>query len=202
MQGYFIYNEYNNYNKYVILSKEKKIITPIISKNACSTLAKLVLLNNNINISLDKYSALNDYYWKQLHKHTISINNLNDEYKIVSVIRDPIDRIISAYNTIGRNISVNDYLNKVIYTFNNYYDYNINRHIASQFIQYDINKTNLFIPINKLDDYLKTIDITIDRINCSKSEITIDRNKLLPYMYKDYILYNHIINSDKCYNNI
>lgn len=200
-----MYNDFSTsiyFNQYVILSQKYKIITPIISKNACSSL-KLISIQLECLKNKLKFSRLDTSYW---HCNNGKIFNLNKykDFKKVAVIRDPIQRIISAYNTIGRNIDFNLYIKNVIDTFKKYELYNIDRHITSQFIQYDYQNVDLFIPIKKLNKYLNTIDIENIIINKSNFNNLIipeeNRIELLELLKNDYKIYNSILNSNKCFN--
>ena len=198
MSSFFSFNELERfYNKIIPISEEKKIVTPIISKCACSTLFKIALLSKGKDCVTGKYESLNGW-WGYLKKMLIDNKHLAD-YKIVAVVRNPLDRICSAYNTVGNNMPVQDYVKKVIYTLENFEPCHIDRHIASQFEQYNLSMVNKFIPIEYLDKYLHSIGIDIERINVSKSPLKIDNDRLRELLNNDFRIYNEILNSDKCF---
>lgn len=60
----------------------------------------------------------------------------------------------------------------------------------------------MFIPIEKLNDYLKSIDIQKLEVNKSNVVRFINeetKNKLLEVLKEDYKIYNDILKSDKCF---
>lgn len=90
------------------------------------------------------------------------------------------------------------YINDVIYSLENRDDY-INRHIYSQFLTYDLDLIQTFVPIERLDDYLKTLGITTERANVTKSPIKINDEHLNAVLKIDFEIYNKILNSDLLY---
>ena len=189
------------FNQYVILSQKYKVITPIISKNACSSLKLISTELQKLKNKLE-FSNLGVSIWTCSKGKVFDLNKYKD-FKKVAVIRDPLQRIISAYNTIGRNIDFNLYIKNVINTFKNNELTNINRHITSQFIQYDYKNIDLFIPIEKLNKYLNTLDIKDIIVNKSTfTNLTIqeqDKMQLLELLKDDYKIYNDILKSNKCF---
>lgn len=199
MKNYVSFNEVKYYyNKFIVLSEQKKLATPIISKNACSTLFKVGLLEKGIQCDSIRYENLDSWWWL-LPRLLIKEENLLN-YKIVAVIRNPLDRISSAYNTIGNNISKEDYIDNVIHTLENFKEEDIDRHITSQFIQYDLSLIDMFIPIEYLDEYLHLINIDIERVNISKSPFKINNERLLNLLDNDFKIYNDILKGNKCFN--
>ena len=70
------------------------------------------------------------------------------------------------------------------------------------FFFYDYKDIDLFIPIEKLNDYLKSIDIQKLEVNKSNVVRFINeetKNKLLEALKEDYKIYNDILKSDKCF---
>lgn len=189
---------YVYYNKFVVISKTKKIITPIISKNACSTLFKIALLDaTGKECYKNKYDNL-CIEWLQLDSLLVKEEDLVN-YKKVAVIRNPLDRICSAYNTIGNGCNKEEFINKVINTLENFTTCDIDRHIASQFAQYDLQLIDEFIPIEYLDEYLYSIGIKTDRINVSRYTFNTNNKRLIELLNNDFKIYNEILNSDKCF---
>ncbi len=183
------------YNKFVGISEN--IATPIISKNACSSLFKIALNRTGYECHCDKYDNLIKWWGKR--KYLLIKEEYLVNYKKVAVIRNPLDRICSAYNTIGNNMPREDYINEVIGTLSNYDTNDINRHIASQFSQYDMNLIDEFIPIEYLDEYLHSNHIRVERVNVSKHTFKIDNERLNELLSEDFKIYNEILNGDKCF---
>lgn len=167
----------NNYLKF-----KDNLATPIISKCACST---LVALANNYCFSSDNtYKPIRGWGF-----YRYKPDEIKDCIKF-AVIRNPLERIESAYNTIGNNMPINDYIESVIKTLNNS---EIDRHIASQFLFYNINDIDIFVPIERLDDYLRSIGIKLIRINCSKNPIKINDSRLDILLEDDFEIYNKLL---------
>ena len=118
-----------------------------------------------------------------------SINDVKS-YTKFAVIRNTLERIESAYNTIGNKMSVSDYIDSVVETLSTLDNIEIDRHIASQFIFYNIDDIDIFVPIEKLNDYLKSIGINPIKINCSKSPIKINDARLNNLLKQDFEIYN------------
>ena len=198
MDRFYSKNEIQRYyNKFIVISEPKKIATPIISKNACSSLFKIALVRAGYECYCDKYGNIIKW-WGKRDSLLIKEEDLPN-YKKVAVVRNPLDRICSAYNTIGNNMPREDYVNEVICALSNYDANDINRHIASQFAQYDTNLIDEFIPIEYLDEYLHLIDIGAERINVSRYPFKIDNERLDELLEGDFKMYNEILNGDKCY---
>lgn len=188
------------YDLWTILSKEHKVITPIISKNACSSLVLISLKRNDLEKEYAFKSLGN--FWSDNKRNFIINPKEYKDFKKVAVIRHPVDRIISAYTTIGRNKRFYDYCDDVIDTLKNVEPKYINRHFTSQFLFYDYKDIDLFIPIEKLNDYLKQINIQKLEVNKSNVVRFINeetKNKLLEVLKEDYKIYTDILKSDKCF---
>lgn len=183
------------YNKFILISAQKNIVTPIISKNACSTLFRIALIKAGRSCVIDKYDRLGGLWGFQ---NSILVRDLAN-CKKVAVVRNPLDRICSAYNTVGYDIPKEDFINKVIYTLENFELRDIDRHITSQFVQYDLSLIDEFIPIEYLDEYLHSIGIDAERVNVSKSSIKIDNERLIDLLSDDFKIYNEILNGSKCF---
>ena len=87
-------------------------------------------------------------------------------------------------------MSVSDYIDSVVETLSTLDNIEIDRHIASQFIFYNIDDIDIFVPIEKLNDYLKSIGINPIKINCSKSPIKINDARLNNLLKQDFEIYN------------
>lgn len=188
-------------NRYLILSKEHKIITPIVSKCGSSTISNLVLNREGYPQDTTQYHRMLTRGWVELQRFTIKDSIANyDSYKRVAIIRDPLNRIESSYTTLGNGQSSEEYLEDVIFALQSYPVHRINRHIASQFVAYDKDKIDLFVPLMLLDKYLNTIDIGVpDKVNCSKEHIKFNSPTLNSLLQEDYMIYNEILNSNKCF---
>lgn len=196
--SFFFPNELKRvHNRIIPISEEKKIATPLICKCGCSTLLKIALLSKGLNCETGKYENLSAW-WEHCNDMLIDKEHLAD-YKIVAVVRNPLDRIGSAYNTVGNNMPVEDYVEKVIYTLENFEPCHIDRHIVSQFEEYSLSMVDEFVPIEYLDKYLHSIGIDIERINVSKSPLKINDERLKKLLSNDFRIYNEILNGDKCF---
>lgn len=199
MDSFYVPNEINYYyNNFILISENKKAVTPIISKNACSTLVRIALLEAGKECNVDKYDRLGSL-WTYRNRLLVKNDDLVN-YKKFAVIRNPLDRICSAYNTVGNNLYTEDYVNKVINTLENFNPNDINRHITSQFVQYDLSLIDEFVPIEYLDEYLRSIGIDdVKKVNVSKSSIKIDNERLMELLSNDFKIYNEILNGNKCF---
>ena len=79
------------------------------------------------------FKGLGDFWSDNKRNFIINPKEYKD-FKKVAVIRHPVDRIISAYTTIGRNKRFYDYCDDVIDTLKNVEPKYIDRHITSQFL--------------------------------------------------------------------
>lgn len=196
------------YNKFIVLSEKYKIATPIVSKCGCSSLMAVAMENSGMHYyNEDIYDAFRSWGVQgQLDIKSDKYKNIVDELKYVAVIRDPIKRVISAYKTIGtKSASPNDFIENVIYGLENNAD-RLDRHILSQFKQYDMSKIDMFVNIDDLDFFLNNIKdndkIEIKRVNCSVRHIkpTKEQETKLNFLLKEDIeTYNSILKSDKIY---
>lgn len=184
------------YNKLVVLSEEQKIATYLVSKNANSTLYNKALQNKGYVTHFAVNQHMN-IWWRYLPTCLLD-KEKEDDYQKVVVIREPLDRIESAFHTIGGS-SIESYIDKVIYSLKNFRQEDLDRHIMSQFIQYDISKVNKFIPIQYLDKYLNSIGLDLQKVNVGKTHIKIENDELIELLQPQINLYNYIFNSNKCY---
>lgn len=186
--------------EYVILSKSKRIKTPLVPKCGCSTLLLTALKDNNIDYSeiKDYSNELPPHLWIKKNRILIAPEEYS-QYKAIAVIRDPIKRLESAYNTIGNGMVYDDYISYLIkelsYSDNKYID----PHIRSQFSFYKEKDIDLFIELRDLDRYFGSIGIPVLHANISHSSFKIKDNKLLNLLDEDYQIYNAILNSDKLF---
>lgn len=198
-----------NYNRYLpikVLENDKTLIMPLITKCANTTIANLYVNLNITETNLRRNDNKNFWSLYYIHDKYVNINNYENKL-CVAVIRDPLERIKSAYRTCCN-------FNHFIYDVDFYYDMvcaslekykegkfdNIDRHINSQFTQYDIENIDLFVHINDLDRFFAKHDITTEPLNVSREKIKFNNeDKLLELLKEDYHIYNNIINSDKMF---
>lgn len=189
---FFDLSSHTRYGLWFRLPTERETYVAMISKNASSLLYDIVLESNGINTNVSEHGALNGYwyYLKDYVCTTSYVKGRKDAVKAV-VVRDPLERIESAYNTIGFGIPVETYVDRCCWSLEHLPHLYIDRHISSQFIQTDFNLANKIIPMEKLDDYLKSIGINnTRRVNCTKDRIKIDDQRLNNLLVADYKKYN------------
>lgn len=173
--------------------------TPIVSKCACSTMLKMVIENLGLDVNRGKYDSLKGE-WRLLSDIKLKTEDFKENHKTFAVIRDPLERIESAYTTIGGNMSVDEYVENILLAFGHLHKLLINRHIVSQFLFYDVSKIDVFVPIEKLDEWFEYIGANNNgSINCSRQKIKIDDERLMEYLKEDYEIYNLILSSDKMF---
>lgn len=77
---------------------------------------------------------------------------------------------------------------------------NIDKHIESQFVQYDIEDIDLFEHVNDLDRFFAKHNIATEPLNVSREKIKFNNEDiLLELLEEDYHIYNNIMNSDKMF---
>lgn len=187
----------------------KRMLIPSIPKCACSTIE---MFYNKLNNKKVKHRTKHQHLLPDAFNidSYIDIREQNlDNCLVCCVIRDPLERIISSYHTFTNidahyhRFTFNEYIKSVVLTLQNYNEYEQDRHIRSQFWFYDIDKVDLFIPINRLDSFLKTIDHRYNnrRYNVSKYKQKFISNKELNSLLKeDYKIYNSIIKKNKLFS--
>lgn len=178
-------------------NNDKDVYIAMISKNASSILFDIVLESNGIISNISEHGALNGYwgFLKHLAYPTSHVLKQKDVIK-VAVIRDPLERIESAYNTIGFDMTIEQYVDCCCWSLEHLPHLYIDRHISSQFIQTDFNLINKIVPMEKLNDYLVSIGINnTRRINCAKERIKINDQRLNNLLVADYKKYNFYKNS-------
>ena len=150
-----------------------------VQYNGDSLLSDEEYLNNK-----DKYefnhitiATKSDDSWEKINSYLININDFtNISENIVIVYRDPIDRFLSAFKTIcsssGCSLSeaIKGYCNYIqnIIISDKYDNSKLNYHIQPQTNFYknlSIDQVSLFVPVDKLQDYFKSIDLTIPIFN-------------------------------------
>lgn len=204
MTKFFGKDQSGFYNNFIELSPG--LYTPLISKNACSTLFySLIWSKNDIKYkNLQQYDTLSGLWYKR-QKYIINDISILESQNCFAVIRDPLDRIASAYKTLSYTelgMTIDIYVNNVLDAFKLAEDSKyIDRHIASQFIQYNSELINEYVKIEDLSTFLCSKNIEYMTINKSKHQIDLSNYKpeLLPYLESDYEIYNNIINSKQLY---
>ena len=91
------------YNKLVVLSEEQKIATYLVSKNANSTLYNKALQNKGYVTHFAVNQHMN-IWWRYLPTCLLD-KEKEDDYQKVVVIREPLDRIESAFHTIATDLN-------------------------------------------------------------------------------------------------
>lgn len=183
-----------------------RMLIPSIPKCACSTIE---MFYNKLNNKKVEHRTKHQHLLPDAFNFNsyIDIRKQNlDDCLVCCVIRDPLERIISSYHTFTNidahnyTLSFDNYIKSVVLTLQSYDIHKQDRHIRSQFWFYDIDRVDLFIHINNLDPFLKTIDHRYNnrRYNVSKSKQKFIYNKELHRLLKeDYKIYNYILNN-KC----
>lgn len=209
------YIKYSYNNKYLCIGthNKKSLITFLVPKNANSTLANIYFKNFHNTFCYEK-DTIEEFNWCKffVENKFVNLDDIQDKIVFV-VIRDPLERIISAYKQIGRekHLQFDTYIDIVSNSLDLYFKNdpcvlnNINRHILPQFRQYDLNCIDIFVNINDLDTFLEEygitfkpkINITTNKINTEQYKYSID--KLKKILKPEYDTYNEIINSEKYY---
>lgn len=201
------YNNYALMNRFV---EDKQIAMFIVSKCACTSIFCTSMRLRNIynvpNINQYEYKHFGLWGTKQLDEQTLSRDLNKNEHYYVAVFRDPIERLRSAYFTLltyyQKDINYEQYINYLIEAFKQE-TYYVNRHVLSQFEQYDLEVVDLFVHINDLPKYFQSINIENTHINKSTScfkKIQLPVNdELKSLLEKDYTIYNDILNSNKLF---
>lgn len=187
---------------------DKEIAMHLISKCGCSSIFYNSMCIHNIATDeqqVFEYKHLSAWHNDDVCNAIIKYTKEDNKY-YVGVIRDPLERIKSAYYTLTTffklEMSTQQYVTYLIEALEQD-EYIINRHVLLQFRQYDYKETDLFVHINDLNRYFSSINIENCYINKSipsfkKIEFDID-TKLLSLLEKDYDIYNDILNSDKLF---
>lgn len=194
---FFDLSSHTRYGLWFRLPTDRETYVAMISKNASSLLYDIVLESNGVNTNVSEHGALNGYwYYLKDYVYTTSyVKGRKDAVKAV-VVRDPLERIESAYNTIGFGMPVEIYVDRCCWSLEHLPHLYIDRHISSQFTQTDFNLANKIVPKEKLDDYLKSIGINnTRRVNCTKERIKINDQRLNDLLVADYKKYNFYKNS-------
>lgn len=201
------------YNNYAVMNRfveDKQIAMFSISKCACSTIFyNSMRLRNIYDISdINQYEYKHFSHWKNtlLQNLTFSQDLNKDEYYYIAIFRDPIERLVSAYYTLTifyqKDMNYEQYVKYLIDAFKQD-EYYVNRHVLSQFDQYDIEAVDLFVHINNLSRYFLSINIENIHINksilCFKNIQLPINNELKSLLERDYEIYNNILNSDKLF---
>lgn len=205
-------------NRYKV-SDEYAVIS--ISKNACSTVnVQSYVYQNKIDINNFKdaeyqhLSATNFYYIFQDPNRKYMIKEKDNSLLYVCIIRDPIERLLSAYETklfIIEN-SFDEFLSNVKYTFDNCMSHEINQHIHLQSAHFDFNDVDIFIYISDYEKFCNENNIPVIKLNQnpdkdyqSKIKLTDEHISTIKDLYKeDYEMIEKIKNSGKLFtsNNI
>lgn len=208
-EGVFLEHIQDRYDKYLpikVLDDDKTLLMPLIQKCACSTIANLYY---NLNISQTEiHDEHTHYMWGKYYVHDKYVNVDDYENRLcVAIIRDPLERLESSYKTFCE-FGHNEYAEKYpVFVINTLKSYNedkesrnkIDRHIASQFSAYDIDKIDLFVQINDLDRFLVKCGINKStNVNVSKNKFRFskeDKNTILNLLHEDYLIYNQILSN-------
>lgn len=190
------------------------ILALSISKCGCSTIGYLACLYKGIK-EIDKfkdkkYKSLCTLWTSCVRKLEINITNRYQDKKLIVIYRDPIERLVSAYTTIGKGMPIEEYFKQIDYAINN--NIVINYHIQPQihFIQNNnrtIDDIDLFIELKDLKSFIQNeLDIYDSEMNMTPPDkkITNYDDLIKPYIgtfmnyYKeDYDMIANIPDSKK-----
>lgn len=204
-------NWYKVSDKYAVIS---------ISKNACSTVnVQSYSYQNKIDINDFKnaeYKHLCDINLNYIFQHPnrkYIINKKDNSLVYVCIIRDPIERLLSAYKTkrfvkFFIKKSFDKFLANVKYTFNNCLLSEINQHIQLQSAHFDFNDVDIFVYSSDYEKFCNEHNISFIKLNQNpdknyqtKIELTDEHISIIKDIYKeDYEMIEKIKNSGKLYN--
>lgn len=210
----FHFNETYKNNWYKISDKYAVIS---ISKNACSTVnIQSWCYQNNLDITNYKnaeYKHLVEvdlgYIFVKNRQHILKVKP--EGIKYVCIIRDPLERIISAYKTKtfnnDNNLLFKDFLLNVSKTFNKCKT-NIDQHIQTQNKHFDFEDVDIFVYAHDYERFCNENNINFIKLNQnadksyqSKIELTNEHISILKDLYKeDYEMIEKIKQSGKLYN--
>lgn len=195
-------------DKYAVIS---------ISKNGCSTVnvqsyvyQKKIDINNFKNAEHKHLCDIDLPHIFQSQKRRYIINKKVNSLVHVCIIRDPIERLLSAYKTKRFVIekSFDEFLLNVKYTFDNCPMDKINQHIHLQSAHFDFNDVDIFVYLSDYEKFCNEHDISFIKLNQNpdknyqtKIELTDEHISMIKDIYKeDYEMIEKIKNSGKLYN--
>lgn len=208
----------NIYHKYLPIKEveyrgdKKHLLMLLTPKCANSTIANLFYNENCGKTVIDNVYA--PWKWKQyfVHDKYVDIHDYDNRLS-VAVLRDPLNRLVSAFKTF------NDYISRCRKTYTieqfaetviNSYEcederYHMDRHITSQFKFHNYDDIDLYVNIEDLNDFFAEVGIETQAVNVSKNKVEFPeeyRNKIIELLAKDYEIYNKIQNSEKIYHKL
>lgn len=187
-----------------------------ISKNGCSTVCtqsytyqNKIDINNFKNAEYKHLLESNFGYIFENRRNYI-IKEKDNSLVYVCIIRDPIERLLSAYKTKQFVIenSFDEFLSNVKYTFNNCLLHEIDQHIHLQSAHFDFNDVDVFVYLSDYEKFCNEHNISFIKLNQNpdkkyqtKIELTDEHISIIKDIYKDdYEMIEKIKNSGKLYN--
>ena len=218
MAFYLRYNTVDFHcNKFFLFNTEKgDYAISMISKNANTTIGVLGCMRRGINL-FDKGETLKTFEythlsllgdrvskWNTINNELTKYEDIDrDKYTTVMIYRDPIERLISAKNVIADDMPYDKYWAKIIETFDTIDTNYINNHLLPQNTFIGKSEIDLYVRMEDVSDFLKSIGIEPIEINKSKpgkKPLSIPNDvleKLIDIYSVDYELLDKINNSGR-----
>lgn len=205
-------------NNWYKVSDEFAVVS--ISKNACSTVNVQSWCYQK-NLDITNYKDAEYKHLTETNFGHIFHNNRTDYIlhkkpkgiKYVCIIRDPLERFISAYKTKtfinDNNLSFNDFLLNVKQTFNECKT-NINQHIQTQNKHFDFEDVDIFVYACDYERFCKENNINFIKLNQNEDKsyqdkiiLTEEHISIVKELYKeDYDMIEKIKHTGKLYGTL
>lgn len=191
-----------------------------ISKNACSTVnVQSWTYRNKLDINLFKkaeYAHLNDvkldYIFQKQYNRRFILTDKPDNLKYVCIIRDPIQRFISTFNTtkFTRESDFNIFLKDVVKSFKLLSFNRINQHIQPQSAHFNFEDVDVFVYASGYDKFCNEYNIPFIKLNQNPNKnyqnnilLSDDNIEMIKNLYKeDYNMIDKIKQSGKLYGSL
>lgn len=188
-KDYFTEKRY--FNKYIRLGDWAGCV---VSKCGCSS-----LLATAKDLQGDETAPLSCEEWQHLHFAMADISS--GKYKTFAIIRHPLMRIESAYNTL-KYIEADEekWLKLLVREMRETSGKDLNRHVISQFAHYKEEDIDVFVPIELLSDFMRNeMGLACIRRNTSTNKPTFRLEDFEGLLDEDIATYERIMKSDKIY---
>lgn len=188
-----------------------------ISKNACSTVnVQSWTYRNKLDINTFKKAEYKhlmdvklDYIFQKQYNRRFILNDKPDDLKYICIVRDPIERLISAFNTnkFTKESDFTIFLNDVAKSFKLLSFNRINQHIQPQSAHFNFEDVDIFVYASDYDKFCNEYNIPFIKLNQNPNKnyqnntLLSDNNiEIIKSLYeKDYILLDKIKQSNKLY---